>query len=58
MKMNQIEIRITAHNEIVVEQIKGGAIQIVRITPDQAETVADEIKKLSKQLKEEQNNGK
>ena len=58
MKINQIETGINSHGEIIVKQIKGGEYQIVRITADQAETVADEIKKLAKQLKEEQNGNK
>ena len=50
MKFNEVEIFINAHNEIVIRQICG----IVRITKDQADIVADEIKKLAKQLKEEE----
>lgn len=55
MKMNQLEIGINAHNEILLSQVSNTQWNIIRITPAQAETVAEEIKKLAKQLKEEQN---
>lgn len=53
MKFNQIEIGINSANEIIIKQIKGGEYQLIRITKDQADIVADEIKKLAKELKEE-----
>lgn len=53
MKFNQIETGINSANEIIIKQIKGGEYQLVRITKEQADIVAEEIKKLAKQLKEE-----
>lgn len=49
MKFNEMEIFANVRNEIVIRQVCG----IVRITPDQADVVAKEIKKIAKQLKEE-----
>ncbi len=49
MKFNEMEVFANIHNEIVIRQVCG----IVRITIDQAELVADEIKRLVKELKEE-----
>lgn len=49
MKFNEMEVFINAYNEIVIRQVCG----IVRITADQADLVADEIKKLASELKEE-----
>lgn len=48
MKFNEMEVFANIHNEIVIRQVCG----VVRITIDQAELVADEIKKLAKELKE------
>ena len=53
MKFNQIETGINSANEIIIKQIKGGEYQLIRITKDQADIVADEIKKLAKELKQE-----
>lgn len=52
MKIYQIDVFINAHNEIVLRQENN---KIVRITADQADIVAEGIKKLAKQLKEEEN---
>lgn len=49
MKFNEMEVFVNVHNEIVIRQVCG----VVRITKDQAELVADEIKRLVKELKEE-----
>lgn len=57
MKMNQVEVFINAHGEILLSQVVNNHWSIVRITKDQADVIAKEIKKIAKQLKEEQNNG-
>ena len=57
MKMNQVEVFINAHGEILLSQVVKNHWSIVRITKDQADVIAKEIKKIAKQLKEEQNNG-
>jgi len=49
MKFNEMEVFVNVHDEIVLRQVCG----IVRITKDQAEIIADEIKRLAKELKEE-----
>ena len=49
MKFNEMEVFANVHNEIVIRQVCG----VVRITIDQAELVAEEIKRLVKELKEE-----
>ena len=53
MKFNQLEIFINGHNEIVIRQIQKRLDVFIFVTPDQADVVAEEIKKLGKQLKEE-----
>lgn len=53
MKFNQLEIFINGHNEIVIRQIQQKLDVFIFITPDQADVVAEEIKRLAKQLKEE-----
>ena len=50
MKMNQLEIGING-DEIVLRQVN----KDVFITPDQADMVAEEIKKIAKFLKQEEN---
>lgn len=57
MKMNQVEVFINAHGEILLSQVVKNHWSIVRITKDQADVIAKEIKKIAKQLKEEQKNG-
>ena len=52
MKMNQIEVFINAHNEIVLKQEDTN--MVVRITADQAEIIGEELKELAKQIKREQ----
>lgn len=54
MKMNQIEVFINAHDEIVAKQITNGEEEIVRITADQAGIIGEELKELAKQIKREQ----
>ena len=54
MKMNQLEIFINAHGEIVAKQITNGKEEVVRITADQAEIIGEELKELAKQIKREQ----
>ena len=54
MKINQIEVVINAHEEIIIRQGYTNC-QVVRLTADQADMVAEEIKRLAKQLKEEAN---
>lgn len=49
MKFNEMEVFVNVHDEIVIRQVCG----IVRITKDQANIVADEIKRLVKELEEE-----
>lgn len=56
MKFNQLEIFINGHNEIVIRQIQKRLDVFIFVTPDQADVVAEEIKKLGKQLKEEGEN--
>lgn len=56
MKFNQLEIFINGHNEIVIRQIQQKLDVFIFITPDQADVVAEEIKQLAKQLKEEGEN--
>lgn len=56
MKFNQLEIFINGHNEIVIRQIQQKLDVFIFITPDQADVVAEEIKRLAKQLKEEGEN--
>ena len=50
MKMNQLEIGING-DEIVLRQVN----KDVFITPDQADMVVEEIKKIAKFLKQEEN---
>lgn len=52
MKMNQVEVFINAHDEIVLKQEDTN--MVVRITADQAELVGEELKELAKQIKREQ----
>lgn len=52
MKMNELEVFINAHNEIVLKQEDSN--MLVRITADQAELVGKEIEELAKQIKREQ----
>lgn len=54
MKFNQLEVFINGHNEIVIRQIQQKLDVFVFITKDQADIVADEIKKLAKELKGEE----
>lgn len=59
MKFNQLEVFINEHNEIAIKQGNeefDKRFRIVFITKDQADIIADEIKKLAKQLKEEGEN--
>lgn len=49
MKFNELEIFINAHNEIVLKQKKN----IVRITADQADIVADEILSMTTKIDRE-----
>lgn len=59
MKFNQLEVFINGHNEIAIKQGNeefDKHFRIVFITKDQADIVADEIKKLAKELKEEGEN--
>ena len=56
MKFNQLEIFINGHNEIVIRQTQQKLDVFIFITPDQADVVAEEIKQLAKQLKEEGEN--
>jgi hypothetical protein len=56
MKFNEIEVFINSHNEIAIKQGNeefDKHFRIVFITKDQADIVADEIKRLAKQLKKE-----
>lgn len=50
MKFNELEVFINAHNEIVLKQKEN----VVRITADQAEMTADEIKGCAGTIFEEQ----
>ena len=51
MKFNEIEVFINRKKEITIAQTEFP--YIVSITKDQADLIADEIKRLAKQLKEE-----
>lgn len=56
MKFNEIEVYINKKNEITIKQGDdeySKCFGFVSITPDQADIVADEIKRLAKELKEE-----
>lgn len=50
MQMNQLEVGINSHGEILLRQASHGEWENIRITIDQAEMVAEEIKKIAKQL--------
>lgn len=52
MEFNELEVFINAHGEITLKQQSSG-VDIVRITADQAEIVAEEMKRLAKKIIEE-----
>lgn len=56
MKFNELEVFINTNNEIAIKQGEDEYdkyFRVVVITKDQADMVADEIKRLAKELKEE-----